>query len=305
MKPVDSQDSVLSIPRWSAYSGGATASSSVREFPGSQILSTARMNFDILPGDWWLVRQRELRTPIVRSSRRDSQSEDHSPRPLTMAELSEKAAKFCFRLHELYLQGVPKALRDLQPGGRPVQADAVRNNEISRRLDLGGKRIEQLKQGRDIQRFTVDHLYKIAALQGVSEPAPCVLEWGAVLTWLVLHVDSLSGQPEGKFGVPGGSVPLECVVYAACALSLIKPLRPTGTASESTGLSAEQDAAKWQIRALDVCTHYLARPRRLLSGLDERRLAELLHADTVRFFRIAEECSERLRSLPSLKEVVE
>ena len=281
----------------------------MRELPGSQILSTAEMNFDILPGDWWLVRQRELKTPVVRPSRRDSQSEYRSLRPLTMGELSEKAAKVCFRLHELYLQGVPKALRDLQPGGRPVQADAVRYNdrskEISQRLDLGGKRTEQLKQGRDIQRFTVDHLYKIAALQGVSEPAPCVLEWGAVLTWLVLHVDSLSGQPEGKFGVPGGSVPLECVVYAACALSLIKPLGPSGGASESTGLSAEQDTAKWQIRALEVCTHYLARPRRLLSGLDERRLAELLQADRVRFFRIAQECSERLRSLPSLKGVVE
>jgi hypothetical protein len=218
-------------------------------------------------------------------------------RQLTMAELSETAAKLCFRLHSMYLQGVPGLLKELQQDSLPAAQYMARIREINRRLDLGGKRIEKLKQGRDVQRFTVDQIYKLAVLQGVPEPAPCVLEWGAVLTWLLLHLGSHSVDAGGTVGIPGGTVPLECVVYAACAMFLIEPIGPKKDSGAAQDGDAGLASATWQRQALEACEQYLSRPRLLLGQADFVSLSAFLEDDPAEVFRTAQRCSERLRPL--------
>lgn len=255
------------------------------------------MNYDILPGDWWLIRQCELKTQSVLRPRRRRGVTTVKSRRLTMAELSETAAKLCFRLHSMYLQGVPALLKELQQDSLPAAQYGTRIREINRRLDLGGKRIEKLKQGRDVQRFTVDQIYKLAVLQGVSEPAPCVLEWGAVLTWLLLHLGSHPLDAGGAVGIPGGTVPLECVIYAACAMCLIDPIGAKQDASVSADTVVGLESAAWQRRVLEVCEQYVNRSRLLMGQADFVRLSELLEDDPAEVFRIAQQCSERLRLL--------
>lgn len=259
-------------------------------------MTAADTNFEILPGDWWLIRQCTLNTEALLRRRRRGAATVKS-RPLTMAELSETAAKLCFRLHSMYLQGVPGLLKELQQDNLQASQHANWTREINRRLDVGGKRIEKLKQGRDVQRFTLDHLYKLAALQGVFEPAPCVLEWGAVLTWLVLHLGSQPVEGGSTLGIPGGTVPLECVIYAACALCLIEPIGAQQDSCVVADNVSSLEPAAWQRQALDICEQYLSRPRLLIAQADFVRLSTLLEDEPAEVFRTAQQCSERLRVL--------
>lgn len=257
-------------------------------------MTAADTNYDILPGDWWLIRQCNLNTQSVLRPRRRRGVATVKSRQLTMAELSETAAKLCFRLHSMYLQGVPGLLKELQQDSLPAAQYMARIREINRRLDLGGKRIEKLKQGRDVQRFTVDQIYKLAVLQGVPEPAPCVLEWGAVLTWLLLHLGSHPVDAGGTVGIPGGTVPLECVVYAACAMFLIEPIGPKKDSGAAQDGDAGLASATWQRQALEACEQYLSRPRLLLGQADFVSLSAFLEDDPAEVFRTAQRCSERL-----------
>ncbi|MFN7866026.1 MAG: hypothetical protein ACK5TX_01355, partial [Planctomyces sp.] len=65
-------------------------------------MTAADTNSDILPGDWWLIRQCNLNTQSVLRPRRRRGVATVKSRQLTMAELSETAAKLCFRLHSMY-----------------------------------------------------------------------------------------------------------------------------------------------------------------------------------------------------------
>ncbi|MFM7167552.1 MAG: hypothetical protein ACKO3T_20095 [Planctomycetaceae bacterium] len=260
-------------------------------------MSAADTNYDILSGDWWLIRQCPLRTGLVLRPRRKPGHVQAGTRQLTMGELSEMAAKLCFRLHSIDLQGGTVLLTELQRDRRQLAEYTARTREINRRLDLGGKRVEKLKQSRDVHRFTVDHIYKLAVLQGVTDPAPCVLEWGAVLTWLLQHVGSQPADTGGSIGIPGGTVPLECVVYAACAMCLITPIGSDSTDRLSADISDESSAGQLQRRVTDVCEEYLGRPRVLVSPADFNRLRRLVDHERGELFEMAQRYSAGLRLL--------
>jgi hypothetical protein len=292
---IDSAEWVLSIQSSPEYAQGPPETEILLRVTGRERLSAADTNFDILPGDWWLIRQCQLDTALVLRPRRRRGKAAAGTRKLTMGELSETAAKLCFRLHSIDLQGGVTLLNELQRGRLRMAEYTARTREISRRLDLGGKRVEKLKQSRDVHRFTVDHVYKLAVLQGVSDPAPCVLEWGAVLTWLLQHLGSQPPDADGSVGMPGGTVPLECVVYAACAMCLIQPIGENPRDRLPDEVTGDSTAEGWQQRVIDVCEKYLDRPRLLLSPQDFGRLRVLADHKRSDLFVMAQQYSENLR----------
>ena len=141
----------------------------------------------VLPGDWWL--QRNLVVP-------GNSPDDNG---IELQELSKRSARLCARLSSNYLLGVHDWLARLQSEER------LDKQELGTLRDrLGYPQDKQWKDRLklDLARWTPDFLYKVGLLRSRFDPAPQVLDWAAMLTWLTLE--------KGK--VPGGSLPCDILI---------------------------------------------------------------------------------------------
>lgn len=175
---------------------------------------------------------------------------------VTLATLSEKAAKFVTRLYSLQLSGVHTWLQELSRHDGELQLAPEQFNELRELLNIEvGDRNDKrwrVRLKRTPERWTPDHIYRVAGRRGVLQPAPATLDWAAALVWLVIE----QGQ------IPSGVLPLPYLIYSAFALQHCVKLQ-----------QVDGDAAN-QPFAITALTDYLTQPRMLLN---ESQVSELRH----------------------------
>lgn len=176
---------------------------------------------------------------------------------MTLAAMSEKAAKFVTRLHSLQLSGVHVWLHELSRGGSRLRLNSEQITELRDLLNIEvGNRNDKrwrVRLKRTPERWTPDHIYRLAGRRSVLQPAPVTLEWAAAFVWLVIE------QAE----IPSGTLPLPCLIYAAYALQYCSKLKP---------LDSESD----RVFAHHALDNYLTHPRKLLNEAQENELRHYL-----------------------------
>lgn len=158
----------------------------------------------------------------------------------------------------------------------------VRQHE---RFDFPSSREWSLRLKLDLDRWTPDMLFKVAAVHGVSRPAPSMLDWGACVTWLAVN------QAE----INGGQMPLEFLLYAACAAAVMV-LYPLKDAQDSRFLQKqlffnEDEYDDWQHLAIRLLEEYVRQPSSLLADADLATLKFILFREKAILFDRSAKCS--------------
>lgn len=252
------------------------------------------MSTDILPGDWWFIRQQRIPLKSESANTTDSSgtsSQSHgSMKFILMRELSEKAARTCFHLHNLHLAGVRQYLAELQ-ATQETQGFTGQDREGFREMfDFGKGKEWTSRFKKEPHRWTLDFGYKFGVLRNVWEPAPPLLDWASCMTWLTMN----------QAAVPGGSLPLDYFLYSVCAVELCSKLNPVDVLSSQNLRSPEHSKwvkqfKEWQVKALTHAHWYLNVPRPLLSQKDRNELQRLLTLEPAVFFSRAATASDQIR----------
>ena len=275
----------------------------------------------VLSGDWWFFRQQKVplsaeqiwqnRLRWLNRERKRRQRKGESLEDLrvfdladtadgsgvsgslpwsteiSMAELTEKAAKLCFRLRVLKLLGTGRYLRESrrEDVGRQDSHD-LSNRQLSLRFDFPSEREWLIRLKPDLERWTPDLLYKVAIHHGVSDPAPSALEWGAEVTWLFL-----------ERGVVQGALPAGCVAYAACAAALARGNAPDSGLNSFTIAEGDDEYHWWQSAALESAEKICAVEHGILGASQLAELRVLTRLEQSQFFQRAVDCSARVTAL--------
>lgn len=204
---------------------------------------------------------------------------------ISMAELTEKAAKLCFRLRVLQLLGTDRQLQKSQEQSR--QGEDTRNSrQMSVRFDFPSEREWLIRLKPDLERWTPDLLYKVAIHHGVAEPAPSALEWGAVVTWLLL-----------ERCVVQGPLPADCVAYAACAAALARGNAPDTVLNSFAVAGTDEEFHWWQTAALQATRKICSAEQSILEQSQLSELQILTKLEQAQFFRRAADCSARVTAV--------
>jgi len=264
--------------------------------PGRRSLNTQnsiqKSSQTVLTGEWWLIRQARIPLTDQRidqnrrewSRNRGRRSKIAAQTSIAMSELTEKAAKLCFRINALNL------LRNNHASGRisDAQTNPGLIQDHYNRFDFPTNREWSLRLNLQLDRWTPDLLYKLAAIRGVGFPSPSVLDWGGCVTWLMIH------QAE----VPGGTMPLDLLLYAACGVSIMS-LEPQGQGKDTRFVRRpishhEDQYTEWQQLSIQLLEDYLRRPSTMISTADRAALKLMLFREQVELFQRAAECSDRV-----------
>lgn len=257
----------------------------------------------MLSGDWWFLRQQRIPLSAHRIADNRVRWEQTSSRrrpetwtsDISLAEISEKAARFCFRLHSMQLAGVREMLTQL--GARDASIlTRQQQAEIRQRMDVpkGKQWSERLKTS--LNRWTLDFNYKLGVLRGVGQPSPPLLDWAASMTWITMSQAETAGV----------TLPLRYVIYSCCAIALCSRMKPIGSLNSSATIAAKASGAsitelresglpEWKATALCAADGYLTEPRMLLCESDRRQLQHLVCNEQSQFFSVAAEASREVR----------
>lgn len=262
--------------------------------------ATQAMPTEILPGDWWFIRQQRIplhpESPKASNSTNTTVSTEEVNQPdgvgpsVAMHELSEKAARICFRLHSLHLAGVRHYLTELQAVEENLVLTDQDREWLREKLDFGKGKEWTSRFKKEPDRWTLDFVYKFGVLRNVLEPAPPLLDWASTMTWLTMSQSSTSG----------GSLPLDYLLYSVCAIELCSKLNSLDSKWQFTSFPPEHikwvaQFSSWQVRALTHAWWYLSVPRPLLNQCDKNNLRWMLSHEPAVFFKRAISCSDRIR----------
>ncbi len=255
------------------------------------------MPTDILPGDWWFIRQQRIPLKSDLTDTTDStiapdklRQPDRPVLSMALHEISEKAARLCFRLHSLHLAGVRNYLAELQSVENNVVLTDQDREGLRKKFDVGKGKEWTNRFKKELDRWTLDFVYKFGVLRNVQEPAPPLLDWASSMTWLTMN----------QSATPGGSLPLDYLLYSVCAMELCSKFNPLDGNSSMDPCPPEHSKwahhfETWQVNALTHALWYLDVPRPLLNQYDHDDLRWLLSHEPTVFFDRASTCSARIR----------
>ncbi len=244
-------------------------------------MNTANLEDDsLLSADWMFSRT----TEFVLNSRD----------VVKLHSLSETAAKAVFRLRSLRICGVGKLLANIQD--ESATEDEIRQSKSSavQRRDWLQKKLgldrhsspwtRRLNHDPRNSLWKVDHLFRLAALVQVDDPAPVTLEWATMLTWLVLE----KGQIHST-----GVLPDSLLMYSAAALEAAERFSGNDSPAPPPPMTAWIPAAQRRI------VRYIERADSLVSPEDRRKLGVHARHEQHAFAAVILNVSGKLRTIIS------
>ena len=253
---------------------------------------------NILSGDWWLIRQQKVplseKTVNHNKEERLKKPENYRPRTwsydIALGEISEKAAKFCCRLHCMHLVGLREILAELQIVDDDLTLSAEQRKALRERFDVpeGKPWTERLKK--DLDRWTLDFIYKLGVFRGEWDPAPPTIDWASSMTWLTMT----------QSDIPKGTRPMDYFLYSLCAMQLCSKTETLDDDPTATGklvpVHVDQPLADWQVRVLRCAEMYLETCRPLLNQSNLQDLKLLVKEESVQLFVRAAKCSAEIHT---------
>ena len=242
-----------------------------------------------------MIRQQKVPLPekTVNHNKREWLKKPANRRPATwshdiaLSDISEKAAKFCCRLHCMHLAGLRKILSELQVHDKSLVLSTDQRAVLRERFDVPEGKPWNDRFKKDLERWTPDFIYKLGIFRRVWDPAPPTIDWASSMTWLTMN------QAE----IPEGTLPMNYFLYTLCALELCsnsRSLEDTGSARPSgqpVSFDLNAPLTDWQQRTLHNAALYLDTARPLLSQPDINQLRLLVNHEPNQLFARAADCS--------------
>lgn len=253
---------------------------------------------EILPGDWWLIRKQKIPLPeqTIINNREEWLKKPAKKRSatwstdITLGEISEKAAKFCGRLHCMHLTGLRQLLDELQIDDENRVLSPNQRSTLRERLDVPKGKPWNERLTRDLDRWTPDFIYKLGLLHGLRNPSPPTIDWASSMTWLTMT------QAE----IPRGTLPINYFLYTLCAMELCsdtESLRDDNSHQSPGQLLSFEPSTRlthWQQRTLQNAHRYLESDRPLLNQVDINQLRLLVNHEPAQLFAQAADCSAKI-----------